>query len=162
MGSSCEAEHPCSLKNVVPFYLLMELGDNRNGFVCTCVSLSSEQGWAEWPHTYLHQTQVSCLGLWQAGGNQRNLQLTACDCLSTQMLCRMWFTAAVHISHLEVVSGVSPVRCVCITLLSWPSVLPICISIVVGYFSPLLPQILMMEFLSCFEEMNLLSWWFYI
>lgn len=38
-----EAEHLHSLRNMVPCYLLMEMGDNRDGFVCTHV-LSSEQG----------------------------------------------------------------------------------------------------------------------
>lgn len=90
------------LRNTVPYYVLTELGDSRSGFVCTRVlSLSSEQGWAQWPQTYLHQTQVSCLGLWQAGENQRKLQLIA-----WAPIWRMWFTVFIHVSHLEVVSQV--------------------------------------------------------
>lgn len=164
VGSRCEAEHSHSLRNMVPCYLLMELGDSRSAFVCTCVlSLSSEQGWPKWPQTYLHPTQISCFGLWQTGENQRSLQLTAADCLSIQVLCRIWSTVAIPVSTGKLsLLGVSPVRCDCVTLLSWPSVMFLCISIVVDYFSLLLPWILIMEFLSCLEEMNLRSCCFYI
>lgn len=75
--------------------------------------------------------------------------------------CGSQLLAMFHSCKLSLL-GVSPARCVCIILLSWPSVTFIPAFIVVDYFSPLLPQILMMEFLSCLEERHLLSWWFYI
>lgn len=119
LGSRCEAEHPHSLRNKVQYYLLMELGDSSTGFVCSCVlSLSSEQGWAEWPQTHLHPTQshawgcrkseglaAECIWLPEHPDALQDVLHSYCPCFSLEVVSPRCVTC--QVCNLL---GVSPVR----------------------------------------------------